>query len=669
MTAPKRPREEFPDEPAKKAKTETMEAESLAETRVAPEPQNVDIAKVKVETNQGAEVEEERHDGEEDEAGGELPTLKLLNLKSYANKASIEKLLKRAGAEYHRIKKAPKWTHCFVRFKTVEQAAYAKGHLQGIEFDGKRIDVQEVEDVKPNIRTPKVDHRPAEERLADQVTPYWRLTYPEQLAKKHDIIGGVMKGFGTRLRNFFPKERVRGEYEQMQKEEELAELALALQNKNEPQQMETPPDVTVNEEGAAKNVQEAVPKAGSGNAGPPKSYKEKRDEKRRMDLISWKRAQQDLPWLLSALKKNRGLPCPLESPIPSPVTEGYRTKVEFGIGKDLEGNITVGFMLGLFEDGIVNVLAPQGCRNVSPAALKLAASMQHFLREVTHFPIYDRVTKTGFWRSLMVRTPSTGEVMAHIQYNPTDVDPSQVEAEIQELSKYFQKGVADGHIQLTTLLVQDYPGAFNGLVATLPSRVVFGEGVVKEKLLGLTFRISHTAFFQVNAPATEILYSLTRDWCALDSVVKEVAAEVAEKQKEINEGNAEAQTLGAPKDDPGVILFDLCCGTGTIGLCMASKVKKVVGIEMDEGAVNDARANAEANGITNVVYINGKIEDVISDAIRDHVGPNDQVVAVLDPPRTGTYYGVIGTIRKCEKIQRVVYISCAPEAALNNFVE
>jgi tRNA (uracil-5-)-methyltransferase len=180
------------------------------------------------------------------------------------------------------------------------------------------------------------------------------------------------------------------------------------------------------------------------------------------------------------------------------------------------------------------------------------------------------------------------------------------------------------------------------------------------------FRISPSAFFQINTPATELLYSKVRDWCSLDTI--ELPKQVL---KEENQGDIEEakHDQSEPNSEPGVVLLDLCCGTGTIGLTMASKVKKVVGVEMVAAAIEDAKFNAQANNVENVIYIAAKVEDAIKEVFAKHVSPGDAVVAVLDPPRTGVSNSVIQAIRACNGIDRVIYISCDFSQAVGNAIE
>ncbi|XP_057599955.1 tRNA (uracil-5-)-methyltransferase homolog A isoform X3 [Hippopotamus amphibius kiboko] len=168
----------------------------------------------------------------------------------------------------------------------------------------------------------------------------------------------------------------------------------------------------------------------------------------------------------------------------------------------------------------------------------------------------------------------------------------------------------------------------------LPLEHVAGDRCIREDLLGLTFRISPHAFFQVNTPAAEVLYTLIQDWAQLDA---------------------------------GSTVLDVCCGTGTIGLALARKVKRVVGIELCQEAVEDARVNALDNEVSNVEFHCGRAEDLVP-ALVSRLA-SQQLVAVLDPPRAGLHSKVILAVRRAENLKRLLYVSCSPRAAMGNFVD
>jgi tRNA (uracil-5-)-methyltransferase len=97
----------------------------------------------------------------------------------------------------------------------------------------------------------------------------------------------------------------------------------------------------------------------------------------------------------------------------------------------------------------------------------------------------------------------------------------------------------------------------------------------------------------------------------------------------------------------------------------------VIGVEMNQQAVEDARANAEENGIDDVEFVCGRAEDVLQKQLEECGPGSGEVIGVVDPPRAGLHPRVVQCIRKCSHIQKLVYVSCNPEGhtTLGNFVD
>lgn len=205
-----------------------------------------------------------------------------------------------------------------------------------------------------------------------------------------------------------------------------------------------------------------------------------------------------------------------------------------------------------------------------------------------------------------------------------------------------------------SIWIQDHNGVSNAAALDAPKQLLWGREFLEEEMLGTKFRISPTSFFQVNTPAASLLYDLVRQWCG--------------------------------ELDENTTIFDVCCGTGTIGLSIAKNstaLKEIVGLEIVEDAVMDAKANAELNGITNTRFLVGKAEDTITKVVSEYpdirrkrssteaassssAAPLHKFVAVLDPPRGGVHPKVLRALRECEAITRIVYVSCNPNSLIND---
>lgn len=154
-------------------------------------------------------------------------------------------------------------------------------------------------------------------------------------------------------------------------------------------------------------------------------------------------------------------------------------------------------------------------------------------------------------------------------------------------------------------------------------RTVWGSDTIKDTLCGLTFHISPLSFYQVNRVQTEKLYAIAKEYAGLTGEE---------------------------------ILLDLYCGTGTIGLSMAHQAKKLIGVEVIEAAVDNARKNAQVNGIENAEFICGDAANAAEMLEQQGLRPN---VIVIDPPRKGCDQSLIRTISRMAP-DRVVYVSCDP---------
>nr|XP_010920398.1 zinc finger CCCH domain-containing protein 24 isoform X1 [Elaeis guineensis] len=333
-----------------------------------------------------------------------------------------------------------------------------------------------------------------------------------------------------------------------------------------------------------------------------------------------------LPEWINTSREIGGLPCKFEGVLDSPVINGYRNKCEFSVGCSLQGKRTVGFMLGNFREGITAVEEPVNCPNISRISCKYASIFQDFLQSSV-LPVWNRINNTGFWRQFTVREgrrPGQAaaenldnqitEVMLIVQVCSSGVDEELIKNEFRRMTQVLtQEATACSPLlPLTTIVVQDHKGISNAAPADCPllpllipkvedqsglERPYVGEARIHDYISNLRFSISPTAFFQVNTLAAERLYSLAGDWADLNS---------------------------------DTLLFDICCGTGTIGLTLAHRVGMVVGIEMNESAVSDAQRNAVINGIENCRFVCGKAEDVMGTLLKQYLDMPQQHGIVSD---------------------------------------
>jgi 23S rRNA (uracil1939-C5)-methyltransferase len=183
--------------------------------------------------------------------------------------------------------------------------------------------------------------------------------------------------------------------------------------------------------------------------------------------------------------------------------------------------------------------------------------------------------------------------------------------------------VSDQFPAVTTLLYTVNTKRNDSLFDLEP--VVFsGKGYIIEKLEGFSFKISPKSFFQTNTKQGERLYQVARQFAALDGT----------------------ETV-----------YDLYCGTGSIGIFVSKMAAKIVGVEVVEDAVRDARENALLNQLQNAIFFAGDVIDICNDAFFGQHGRPD--VIITDPPRAGMHEKLV---RKLLDISAplIVYVSCNP---------
>ncbi|XP_048126167.1 tRNA (uracil(54)-C(5))-methyltransferase homolog-B isoform X1 [Alosa alosa] len=238
----------------------------------------------------------------------------------------------------------------------------------------------------------------------------------------------------------------------------------------------------------------------------------------------------------------------------------------------------------------------------------------------------------GYWREITVRTNAAGNTMAIVYFHPQCLTTEDICIHKNALVEYFTKG--PGSVcDLDSFYFQESSMTHCSHQES-PYQLLHGQPHIHEEVLGYTFRISPDAFFQVNRAAAECLY----------------------------------QTVGdlshTTRSDT---LLDVCCGTGAIGISMSSRVQKVIGIEIIEQAVEDAKYNALLNAVSNCEFLVGKAEVAVPKLLPS-LGSEGGLTAVVNPSRAGLHYRVIRALRNHPTIHRLVYISCKPGGeAMRNF--
>jgi 23S rRNA (uracil1939-C5)-methyltransferase len=311
----------------------------------------------------------------------------------------------------------------------------------------------------------------------------------------------------------------------------------------------------------------------------------------------------------------------VETAIGSPDPMYYRNKLEFTFsdkrwltseeisrGGDLDRN-----GLGFHKPGQFDkVLDIEQCYLQPEPSNKIRTGLKKFAID-NNIPFYSLVDHTGLLRNLIIRTSNTGGVMVVLQ-----VTKDQLE-NIHQVMDFLQ----NTYPEITSL---NYVVNAKGNETFFDLDVVnySGDPYIIEEMEDLQFRIGPKSFFQTNSQQAYQLYRTARDFARL---------------KETD------------------VVYDLYTGTGTIANFIAGKVHTVIGIDVVDAAIRDARINAEINGIENVRFIAGDMKDLFTPDFAEDYGSPD--VIITDPPRAGMHADVVETLIKL-KPGRIVYVSCNP---------
>lgn len=286
----------------------------------------------------------------------------------------------------------------------------------------------------------------------------------------------------------------------------------------------------------------------------------------------------------------------------------YRNKAQLPVAYDRDGKICVGF----FAPRSHRVIPLKGCM-LQSGSFDRAAEVFVDWAEKNHIPPYDESIHKGVLRHLYLRyAAKTDQLMVCVVAN---ADELRHENElVRELCSALPN--------LRTVVLNINKDKTN-VITGKTCRTLYGDGYITDELCGLRFRISPLSFYQVNRDQAERLYG--------------IAAEYADLK-------------------PGETLLDLYCGTGTIGLSMAGRVKKLIGVEIIPQAIEDAKRNAAENNIHNAEFICADAGKAAADLHSRSIRPD---CIVLDPPRKGCDKELISTVVQMSP-KRIVYVSCDP---------
>lgn len=316
---------------------------------------------------------------------------------------------------------------------------------------------------------------------------------------------------------------------------------------------------------------------------------------------------------------------PLQPIVGAPEDRRYRNKLEFTFSNkrfftdpnEADASAASPGALGFHVARLYNkVLEIEECHLMDEINNRIRNSIRS-IAEKHDFSFYDIKEHTGWLRNIIIRHSGLGETMVNLILNE----------DLKEQRELLLQEILKANPDIDTLLYTINP-KWNDSIYDLSPVTFHGNGYIKERLHTgeegryYDFLISPKSFFQTNSRQAEQLYRITAEFAALSG----------------------SETV-----------YDLYCGTGSIGIFLSHLAGKIVGVETVEEAVEDARKNAALNNIEHAVFYAGDVIKVCDDAFFQKHGKPD--VIITDPPRAGMHEKLIQKLLEIEA-PRIVYVSC-----------
>ncbi len=315
----------------------------------------------------------------------------------------------------------------------------------------------------------------------------------------------------------------------------------------------------------------------------------------------------------------------------------YRNKAQYPVGRNKDGKVVIGFYAGRTH----SIVDYTQCAIGAPENAQILEKIRTFINE-NNISVYDEQSHKGLIRHILIRTGKhTGQIMVCLIINGKNLPHADKLADcLKDISG------------MSSIMININKERTNVILGSECS-VICGNSYIEDSICGIMFRISPLSFFQVNPVQTEKLYLKALEYAELT-------------------GNE--------------TVWDLYCGIGTISLLMATKARKVYGVEIVPQAIEDAKNNAARNSINNAEFFVGKAEEVVphiyeedmkkagsesvdsKENLKENSGLPDSAsaesvmrinpdVVVVDPPRKGCDETLLDTIVKMNP-KRIVYVSC-----------
>lgn len=313
-----------------------------------------------------------------------------------------------------------------------------------------------------------------------------------------------------------------------------------------------------------------------------------------------------------------------EGLIGSPVSAGYRNKMEFSFGDEYkDGPLALGMHK---RGGFYDIVTTPHCQIVHADFGRILEATRAFFAGLSA-PFYHKLKHTGYLRHLLVRRGvKTGQLLV-VLVTSSKTDWMDKRFTQEEMLDEWKEQLLSLPLDAKLAgILHTQNDSLADVVKNDQTEILYGQDFFYEELLGLKFKITPFSFFQTNSLGAEVLYDVVRKY------------------------------VGDTKDK---VVFDLYSGTGTIAQVLADVADKVVGVEIVEEAVAAARENAVINGLANCEFIAGDVLKVVGEL------EDKPDVIVLDPPRDGIHPKALPKIIDFG-VERIVYVSCKPTSLVRD---
>ncbi len=308
----------------------------------------------------------------------------------------------------------------------------------------------------------------------------------------------------------------------------------------------------------------------------------------------------------NALNRIAHIPCKVNPCLGMKNPYNYRNKIQVPFAKDRKGNILFGF----YRENSHEIIPIKECAIEDKRAASVLWDIKELAKEF-NISIYNEDSGKGILRYVLIRTSHHFKELMVVLVTSIMNFPSQ---------RNFVDALIKKHPEITTV-VENVNSRHTNVILGNKEKILYGPGFIKDTILGLTFEISASSFFQVNPEQVEVLYKT-----ALDLI------DVNKKQ----------------------IVLDAYSGVGTIGLIASKNAQKVISVEIVKDAHKNAIENAKRNNINNIEFHCGDAGEFINNY------DGDLDIVIMDPPRKGSDKKFLSTLLHKEPKQ-IIYISCNPE--------